>query len=415
MTAVKSRRSPLLPLGLLIVAFLGVMVWAVDNFVTRDHPGANDFFLRWYPARAYFVEGRDPYDPKLAGEIENILYGHPHDLTQDEYPGDFLYPMSTAILIAPLAVLPYEWASAIWIVVIWVFVAAAFLAMVNLFRWRAPFLLVAFGVAWTAFFYPASRGMFLGQPGTVVVCLELLTLWAIVRGHDIPAGIMLAVSTFKPQLGFLILPFLLLWALRFKRWRFLSALTVTGIVLYGASFLMVPSWVTEWLAQTRLYTGYTQIGSPVSIITGDYLPFLDGAGELILSVLLMIAVLWAWYQVLWQRRTDLMIWTAALSLTVTHTIALRTATPHYVVFLIVLVFGFRELYRTDPRWGSALVLAAMIILGVALWVLFLATLQNRFENAINYLPLPFGSLVVLWLTRKRWMQFDFGLTAEAGS
>ena len=44
----------------------------------------------------------------------------------------------------------------------------------------------------------------------------------------------------------------------------------------------------------------------------------------------------------------------------------------------------------------------MIALSVGLWVLFLSTLQNRFEHPISYLPLPIGSLVLLWAMRARW-------------
>src|SRR5207249_2585504 len=96
------------------------------------------------------------------------------------------------------------------------------------------------------------------------------------------------------------------------------------------------------------------------------------------------------------------LWTLALTLTVTHLVALRTATPHFVVFVFVLVFYFRELARR--KQGSLLVAAIMLGLAVGLWWLFLATVANRFEHPIMYLPLPFGSLILLWFTRRRWWQ-----------
>ncbi|HVO41199.1 MAG TPA: glycosyltransferase family 87 protein [Aggregatilineales bacterium] len=400
-----------LPFALLILAFLAAMVWAVYTFVTRDHPGANDFYQRWYCSRAFWVEGRDPYDPKVSLEVEMVLYGHPWspDPALDEFPGDFLYPFPTAIVLAPLTPLSYAWASAIWIVVTWAFVAAAFVALVDLFRWRAPTWLLAFGVAWTAFFYPATRGMFLGQMGTVVACLELLTVWALVKGYDAPAGVLLAISTFKPQIGFLIIPFLLLWSLRFRRWRFVVSFGWAALVILGLSFALLPTWLTEWLAQTASYAGYTRTGSPVSIVTTDLLPFLGRPGELGINAALVILLLWAWVHALWKREAAWFVWTAALSLTVTHLIAIRTATPHFVVFLIVLVFCFREIMRLRIGSGRALatvgaimVAATMIALGIGLWVLFLATLENRFESPLNYLPLPFGCLIILCLTRRRW-------------
>ena len=399
--------------ALLSTLFLALMVWAVYSYVTRDHPGANDFFQRWYGTRAFWLEGRDPYSREVALEVENKLYGHlaSTDPALDEYPGDFLYPFPTAVLLAPLTLgshdvdAAYAWASAIWIVLTWAFVAAAFIAMVDLFSWRPPGWLIAVGIAWTATFYPATRGMFLGQTGVVAACLELLAIWALAKAaqttprFEVLAGVFLTLSTFKPQIGLLIVPFLLLWGVRFRRWYFLAGVAITGAILYGVSFLLLPSWLSEWLAQSTRYTGYTQTGSPVSIITNAI--GVGHMGELIVSGLLLIPVLWAWYRVLWVGERAALVWTAALSLTVTHLILVRTATPHYVVFLIVIVFALREITRR--RNGTLLAMLTLVVLTVGLWALFLLTLQNRFESPWNYLPLPIGSLLVLALTRPAWL------------
>ncbi len=278
---------------------------------------------------------------------------------------------------------------------------SAFVLAADLYNWRpAPWLMII-GIAWAITFYPAVRGLFLGQPGTMVVCLEIVALWALAKNHDVLAGFVLALSTFKPQLGFLIIPFLLLWAARSGRWRFVISFVIVVGVLFGASFVLLPSWLTEWLAQTSLYTSYTRIGSPVWIVANIYLPFLGQPGELAISAILVGLVLWAWVPIIWRRDNSLFDWTAALTLTVTHLILIRTATPHFVVTLLVIVFYFRELYRSGGPWP---VLATMIVLTVGLWWLFLATLVNHFESPVVYLPLPWGSLILLVLTWRRWRQ-----------
>jgi len=213
---------------------------------------------------------------------------------------------------------------------------------------------------------------------------------------------LLAISTYKPQIGFLIIPFLLLWALRFRRWRFLASFAIASGILLLLSFALLPSWLGEWLAQAAQYTGYTRIGSPVWVITTIYLPFLGRPGELVLSAILIGGVLWGWWLVLGKRDPEWFVWAAALSLAVSHLVAIRTATPHFVVYFIIVVFCFREIARLSRQWGSLLAAAAMIVLSVGLWLLFLNTLQNRFEHPINYLPLPIASLIVLWLFRARW-------------
>jgi hypothetical protein len=271
----------------------------------------------------------------------------------------------------------------------------------DLFNWKpAPWLLMI-GIIWAVTFYPSARGIFLGQPGTMAVCLELIAVWALAKRHDAGAGVVLALSLIKIQLGLLIIPFMLLYALRFRRWRFIISFVISSGILVGLSFLLEPSWLGAMLQQATKYNGYTQIGSPIWVITNYYLPFLGDPVDLLITVLLIVVMLWVWVRVIWRRDASLFAWGAALSLTITHLVLVRTATPHFVVYLIVIVFYFRQLSRTYGRWA---VLGAMAALTIGLWWLFLATLVGKFESPVNYLPLPWGALILLLLTRKQWHQ-----------
>jgi hypothetical protein len=386
--------------AVLIVLFVAFNAWALYTFVTSKYPGANDFYQRWYGARAFWVQGRDPYSPEVAREVELTLYRMPAstDPALDQYPGDFLYPFPMAILIAPLTFLDYATASAIWLALMGASTALTFVLMADLFNWRPSPAIMFLGIVWAVTFYPSVRGIFLGQQGVFTVILELVAVWGLAKKHDVVAGIALSVSTFKPQLGFLIIPFLILWAIRYRRWRFLISSAVTMAVLLGLSFLLLPSWLSEWLVQATQYTGYTRIGSPVWVLTQKYLPFLGSTGEAIISAILVLLVLWAWWREL--RNPQWFNWTAALTLTVTHLVLTRTATPHFVVYLIVIVFYFRELNKVHPL----LLLAAMVVLTVGLWWLFLTTLFGRLESYHMYTPIPFLSLALLLFTARRWQE-----------
>src|SRR5690606_9276565 len=100
--------------------------------------------------------------------------------------------------------------------------------------------------------------------------LEVLAIWALVKGRDEWAGLALALSTIKPQMGFLIVPFLLLWGLHAQRWRFVLWFAGVFGVLMVASFLLQPTWISDWITQIQQYPSYTALGSPVWIIT-DYM------------------------------------------------------------------------------------------------------------------------------------------------
>ncbi|MBX3082633.1 MAG: DUF2029 domain-containing protein [Anaerolineae bacterium] len=393
-----------LALPIMILLFLALVVWGMYTYVTLPHPGANDFAQRWHGSHAFWVEGKDPYSREVALDAELMLYGAPAstDPALDQYPGDFLYPFHYAVILAPLAPLSYALASAIWMTLTATMCGLCFVLMAQTYGWRLSPLMLTLGVAWAVSFYPSARGVILGQPGTFVVCLQIVALWALAKDRDVLAGVLLAVSTYKPQIGIFILPFLLLWGLRVGRRRFVIVFIVSFAALMLASFLLLPAWLGEWLQQTAQYTGYTRIGSPVWVIAHVYLPFLGTAGEIVITALLVLFMLWAWWRVIWRREHNLFDWTAALSLAVTHLVALRTATPHFVAYLPVLVFSFRELARSDRRTGTGRVLIAMLALNVALWVLFLTTVEGRFESPLCYLPIPWGSLILLWLMRNRW-------------
>ncbi len=389
-------------LALMIGVFLLLDVWATYTYLTSTYPGANDFYSRYGGARAFWLDHLSPYGPEASLQIQIGIYGRA--ARPDEDPGYFAYPFYMVFLVWPLSLLPYAWAEAIWLVLLEVCLVAGFVLLADLFKWRSPTWLMLLGMAWTIVFYPATRGLFLGQPGLAVYFLEVLTFWALSRQQDTLAGAALAVSTIKPQMSFLLVPFLLLWGLRERRWWFVGSFLVLWGSLMAASFALQPSWLGEWLVQLRLYPEYTAIGSPVWIVAHVYLPFLGQPGEVILTLALLALLLWAWWRVLWQQESALFLWAVAFTLTVTHLVALRTATPHFVVFTVVLVFYFREITRADRRRGPLLVAAIMVGLTVLLWWLFLATVANRFESPIVYLPLPFGSLILLWFTRRRWWQ-----------
>jgi hypothetical protein len=62
---------------------------------------------------------------------------------------------------------------------------------------------------------------------------------------------------------------------------------------------------------------------------------------------------------------------------------------------MLLIPLFAWLKRAFERWRRWQVLIAVSGLLVALWVLFLGTIQGNYENPVMFLPLPLFSLAVL--------------------
>jgi hypothetical protein len=390
---------PLLLGGLLLSVFLAA-VWGVYTFKSDPYPGANDYYSRWSGVRSFWVDGLDPYGDEASLAIQMGIYGHPAE--PDEDPGYFAYPLYTAFLMAPLGFLDHAWAEAIWLTLLMALLIGALVLLLDAYGWRPGPILLGGLVLWSLFFYPAARGILLGQPGVAVYFLEVTALWALVKGRDGLAGVALALSTIKPQMGFLIVPFILLWGLWTRRWRLIGWFAGVWGGLMLASFVVLPGWLGEWLGQLGRYTSYTAIGSPVWVLTHVYLPFLGPVGEIVISVALVGGLLGAWWRVTVRGQAAEFGWTACLTLTVTHLVALRTATPHFVVFVIPLIFYFQQIVAADQRRGPWVVGLILGVLLIGLWALFLLTVQAKFEHPAMYLLLPFGMLFVLLLSRRMW-------------
>jgi hypothetical protein len=374
------------------------------NLLTKPYPGLNDFMSRWEGARSFWIDGLNPYGEQASLNIQMQIFGRP--IVEGEDPGYFVYPFYVAFLLLPLVFVNYAWASAIWMVILEACLIIALLLALDLFRWRPRPILMAMLVLWTIVQYYGARGLLLGQVGIVVYLFEALTLWALAKEQDRLAGVALALSTLKPQMGFLLIPFLLLWGLRVRRWTFVAAFIVSMLVLVSASFLFQPSWLGDWIAQMRLYPQYTaaaysDTGSPVWIVTQHYLG-LGSVGEWIVNLLFLAPMLWGWFTVLIERRDERFMWALMLTLTVTHLVALRTATTHFVVFTIPLVFYLKLLSRR--RSGNLWVALILIALTIVPWLHFLITVQGRdsLEHPALFLPPTFGLFALLLLTRRLW-------------
>ncbi|MCB9450281.1 MAG: DUF2029 domain-containing protein [Anaerolineaceae bacterium] len=405
-----TRRNQLALLTAVIIAVFAIVTVLTHNVFTAPYPGQNDFMSRWEGARSFWQDGLNPYGDAASLNIQERIFGRA--ALEDEDPGYFAYPFYTVFPLWPLVQVDYAWASAAWMTLLEGGLIAAFFLLLNLFGWKPAPWLLGLLVLWTLAFYYAARGLILGQPGIQVYFLEILTLWALFRRHDRLAGVALAFSTIKPQMGYLIVPFLLLWGLRERRWRFVGVFAGVLAALLAASFLLEPSWLGDWLGQLGGYSGYTALGSPVWIVM-DYYLGLGSAGEWAVAGLLYGALLWVWVDVLWGRKGERFLWAAALTLTITHLVAPRTATPHYIVFTLPLIFYFQQITRHNRRRGNLWVALLLLALLVIPWLHFLLTVEGEFEHPTVYLPLPFLMLALLWFTRRLWWREASEMVTES--
>lgn len=392
----------------LVIYFL--LAYATYAVFTSQVPSGNDFYSRWSGTRALLLEGKDPYSEEVTLEIQRGMYGRPARGDEDQVA--FAYPLYVSLFILPLAFLPYPQAQALWLSGLVFLTLATVIITLTTFNGKpSPIGLLALSL-WCLLFYPMARSIVLGQFTVVVLTFAALSLWSMQRGRDFLAGCSLALATIKPQMVFLLIPFLLLWALLWRRYRILGGfLTAMGVLLLLPSFLL-PTWIPSFLIGLNKYQTYTSAytggRSPLRIFFDFSLPSsLSFGATLLISLLLGGYMIYEWVQAL-REREDI-FQTIFLTIIITLLLPVQTGTTNQVLLLplfLLLFQGLRQRYNLAPLF--TLLLQAILLLGP--WMLFILTLGpakadqlGRLEHPIMFVCLPMAALIAFLVTRRGWL------------
>ena len=396
--------------GLLLV-LIAVQSVALHNVFTSKFTSGNDFFVRWLGGRELLQHGTNPYDRSVAEMAQEAMFGRlarPEDKDQ----AYFAYPLYTLYFFWPLSLMPYPWAQAIWMTLLQFMLLGSTILAIRLARWQPPTWLFWFTIFWGIFFYNGARAILLGQFSILVALTLFLALWAIQNRRDSWAGLLLAATTIKPQMVFLILLFLLVWALFQRRWRLISSFVVSMLILVATSMLLVPTWPLDFIRNAIAYSDYVAHGTPLENLLHYILPsYVADVLTILLSALFFLALLPGWW-LAWRTplagggRGAAYIWAVMTTLIVSSLIAFRSATTNQIILYLPLFFFFQRLPRTQ---GNFIALAIELGLAVLMWVVFAATLEGDYENIMMHGLLP-ALMLLLYLFdwRALWR------TAQAG-
>ncbi len=384
---------------LFLLCIFIVSVWGFHEFFTSKVPGANDFYPRWRGAQLFWQDGVDPYSQAATEAIQRDMYGGRLAYeTEDQVL--FVYPFYVVFFLRPLTNIEYSWVQAIWLVLVQFSLLAAVILNLKLFEWKMPPWLLALTLLWAVIFYNSTRTIILGQFAGLLYLWIVGTLLALKYEQDVLAGLLLSLTTIKPQMSYLLIPALLIWALGQKRWRFIVSSFIVMVLLVGFSFLLQPNWLVSFIDQVLNYPGYTITGSPLWVITGYYFPQLGKPVEYLMIAGLLIYLFWNWRSLPKAPATsDLFLFVIGLTLIVTNMIVIRTATTNYIIMyvpLFMLLHAISQHMRRGNTWVA-------IFYGVSVlftWVLFILSIDGDQEHPITYLPLPFFLLMgMIWYQR----------------
>lgn len=356
------KRYMMLLIGLVLAVYLILTVVSYRVLMAPREGAVCDFYPLWYSARVLFLEHRNPYDLQTTLEIRQALYGpdSPPPLGQPP-PHAFYYPLPVLLLFLPFVFLPYGWAAAAWLSMLILAILGSVLIALWGSDWRlspaGALLLVLATLAW----YPVLWSLLLGQVAALLLLPLSAGLSLLVKRRDLAAGILLGLVAVKPQLVYLLLPMLLLWAIVNHRWTFVVSVVCTGVTLGLVSGLFLPTWPVYFVSNLGQYADTSSFESPLKLLVWDALGISGSWIGVAGGVLLGAVCLWAW----WKARDDARCVgsAAAATLVVSALVIPRVGMINQLVLLWPALWVLRHFWRSG-RVGRIL----SVVFGAA-WVI----------------------------------------------
>jgi hypothetical protein len=341
----------------------------------------------------------------------------------------FPYPAFTDLLFWPVAGIPFETVR-IWMVgVLVVLTFASVLLWMRALGWTPNWKWFAVVLLLALSSYPALEGFYAGQLGLLVAFLLAASVVALQRTKFLLAGVLMAVTTIKPQMTALAILYFLLWTLSAwqVRKKFFVGFFATLAVLLGASLAVLPRWIQSWTHTLIAYRQYTRPPLVTEVLTSPLGLRLSSPATLVLTAAsLVVALLVAWKNRAASVHSFAFWRTLSLLLAIT-TIAVLPGQAVYdhliLIPAILLLAQNRERIRPAGRgprtllWLGALVLfwpwiAAFALTMLRPWV------APDVVNSTAVLSLPLRTaaslpFVVLALLAWTWRRKSFTTQAVA--
>jgi len=257
----------------------------------------SDLYARWLGAREVFLHRRDPYSAEVTREIQTGFYGRPLDPANPSDPKaqeSFVYPLYIVFLLAPVMELPFHTVAVIfrWLLLASVTASVPLWMCAIRLRWTWTGLMAGMLLATST--SPAMYEYF-QQNLAAIALLFLAGAAATLAAGRLPlAGVMLALSTIKPDTSGLVVLWLLIWAAANIRergrllWWFLGSL---GALIIGAE-IYSPHWIGRFFKAVREYSSYGTDPSVIQVLLPVPLAMLVTA-----ALVAYVAILcWKWRQ-----------------------------------------------------------------------------------------------------------------------
>lgn len=244
-----------------------------------------DFPYIWHPGRALFEEGINPYSAEVAQRIF-ISEFHRLNLPSDKLLF-LMYPIYILVVPLPLYFMGLDWAASAWLVLN-VLVVTSFIPLFfpDVPKWVGLTLVLFYETWFTILIGNYALLIFVTITASLTMLLYREKKNTVI---DILCGVALAWATGKPQMVWLLIPMVLLIALRKKRYALIYGFAGGLVSLIALSFLLLPGWVNDWVRVLTIWPEFNP-GHKSVLMTFLYTFFSRDLVWIITSGLLVLAI-----------------------------------------------------------------------------------------------------------------------------
>ena len=357
------RRSVAGVIALVLAAYILGAAGIYRTLMSQRVAAVWDFYQLWYSARVLLDHG-DPYEPQVTLEMQQSLYGRPA-LASEGQPA-FYYPLPVLLLVMPLAFLPYPVAAAAWLCLLLFAVVGAVAAILWGVEWRTLPLGAAGLGLWATALFPVLWSVLLGQVSVLLLALLNAGLAFVIHKRDRLAGVCLAFALLKPQLVYLMLPLLCVWALLNRRWRFLVALAATMIALGTISWLLLPGWPTRFMTSLAAYATASPFAAPLQVLLETWLRLPASWLWIAVGILLVVGCLALWLRT--DEEPHRLAWVMGATLVVSALAVPRIGMINQLILLWPALAAAQRLWFRSSL-GRTLVFVVLMVMAAAPWVI----------------------------------------------
>lgn len=259
----------------------------------KGYAFGDDFYPIWLSAQP---PHRDLYRQETTRDIQTGLFGRPLDPGNPaDPPADyrqFAYPAFTDLLLWPAALVDFRTLRVILAVALPSITALSVWFWLRALGWQLRPLWFAILLLLSLCNYPVLEAIFVAQAGLLVGFLLAGAAFALSQNRLTLAGTLLSLTLIKPQMTALAIAYLLIWSLAERsRARLWVRFSLTTALLVGASLIVWPHWIEQWV---RVLLGYHRYATPplVSLLPGAALGKFLGPALTVALIVAGLALAW---------------------------------------------------------------------------------------------------------------------------